>query len=131
MHIMGLLGLQGSRCQGGLYRVRAREASLDLPPGLAGLDCSLLAYSPSPSSSVELNGKNQWGAHRLPGGKIPHFDTSHQEDIFPLLLFILGNEGAVAQSLNAFLPPCIYSVGMAVKDHHHFSPRARHLAVIG
>lgn len=73
----------------------------------------------------------QWGTHCLPGGKIPHFDTSHQEDIFPSLLFVLGNEGAVAQSLNVFLPPCIYAVGMAAKDHHHFSPCARHLAVIG
>lgn len=71
------------------------------------------------------------GCHCLPGGKIPHSDTSHQEDVFPLLLFILGNEGAVAQPRLTFLPPYIYSVGMAAKDHHHFSPCTRHLVVIG
>lgn len=36
---------------------------------------------------------------------MPHFDTSHREDVFPLLLFILGNEGAVAQSRIAFILP--------------------------
>lgn len=73
----------------------------------------------------------QRDAYCSPRGKIPHFSTSHWEDIFPLLLFILGNEGAVAQPGLAFLPPCIYSVGMAAKDHHHFFPCTRHLAVIG
>lgn len=59
---------------------------------------------------MELSGKNQWGAHLLPGGKIPHFDTSHQEDIFPLLLFILGNEGAVAR-VSGRIPPSLYLLG--------------------
>lgn len=56
---------------------------------------------------MELNGKNQWGAHLLPGGKIPHLDTSHRGDIFPLLLFILGNEGAVAR-VSGRVPPSLY-----------------------
>lgn len=131
MTIMGLLDCKGPSVLEGYAELETREASLGLSPGLAGFDCSLLAYSSSLWSSVELNDKKQWGAHRLPGGKILHLDTSHREDIFPSLFFILGNKGAVAQSLNALLPPCIYSVGMAVKDHHHFSPPARHLAVIG
>lgn len=46
----------------------------------------------------------------MPGGKIPHFDTSHQEDIFPLLLFILGNEGAVAR-VSGRIPPSLYLLG--------------------
>lgn len=46
----------------------------------------------------------------MPGGKIPHFDTSHQEDIFPSLLFILGNEGAVTR-VPGRIPPSLYLLG--------------------
>lgn len=41
----GVAWIAGEQGTGGLPSVRTKETSLGLLPGLAGFDCSLLAYS--------------------------------------------------------------------------------------
>lgn len=51
----------------------------------------------------------QWDAYCLPRGKIPHFSSSHWEDIFPFLLFIRAMKER--RPARAPIPPSLYLLG--------------------